>query len=197
MSKRHHISALVAAAAFGVATMVGATACAPGTAPSAVDVAADLGPEGQALAALGLDPDDLRPELARARAAADPHPAASASPGERAKKQPGDRQHKRRLARVMLRRNVLHGEVVVQTKEGPRTVVVQRGEVTEITDTTVTLKSTDGFTLTWTFGNPIRVLERRQTVAPDDVGVGTWIGVAGAKEGETTVARLIVVTHPD
>jgi hypothetical protein len=192
MRKLHHISALVAAATVGVVTVLGLTACADG-ARTAVDVAGDLSPEGQALAALGLDPDDLRPELARAEAAADPGPAASARPGERAEDRPGDRPHKRRLARVLLRRNVLHGEAVVQTKNGPKTVVVQRGEVTAIDDTTVTVKSADGFTLTWTFGDPIRVLERRESVQPDDISVGTRVGIAGAKDGDATVARLLVV----
>ena len=54
-------------------------------------------------------------------------------------------------------------------------------------------KSTDGFTLTWTFGNPIHVLEHRSSVQPSAVKVGMAVGVAGGKDGDTAVARLIVI----
>jgi hypothetical protein len=181
---RHRLSVLAATATLGVAAVLGLTACTRDLGQTAVDVAADLTPEGQALAALGFDPT-----------AADPRPTPTASPGDKGGRA-GDRTPKRRLGRVLLRKNMLHGEVVVQTKDGPKTIDVQRGEVTAINDTTVTVKSTDGFTLTWTFGDPITVLERRHTVQPDQITVGTRIGIAGTKDGGTTRARLIVVARP-
>jgi hypothetical protein len=95
----------------------------------------------------------------------------------------------------MLRRNTLHGEVVVQTKDGVRTVDVQRGTVTAIDAKTVTVKSADGFTLTWTFGNPLHVVEHRTAVQPSAVKVGTEIGLAGVKDGGVTTARLIVIPN--
>ena len=95
---------------------------------------------------------------------------------------------------MLLRKNILHGEVVVQTKDGgTKTVAVQRGQVTAIDDTSMTVKSTDGFTMTWTFGDSLRVVERRTTIQSTDIKVGTTIGVAGAKDGSGGVARLIVV----
>jgi hypothetical protein len=57
----------------------------------------------------------------------------------------------------------------------------------------VTVKSADGFTQTWTFGTPIRVVEHRTTVQPSAITVGTEIGLAGARQGSTVTARLIVV----
>ncbi|HET6211816.1 MAG TPA: hypothetical protein VFE14_02975 [Micromonosporaceae bacterium] len=148
-----------------------------------VEVAEALGPEAAALAAMGFDPAEFG---AVAEAAA---PVPSASPGSKVDKlRPG--RHK---LRVFLRRNVLHGEAVVQTKDGTVTLVVQRGTVTAIDGTTVTVKSTDGFTLTWTFGDPIHVIEHRTTIQPNQIAVGTEIGVAGAKDGGRTLARLILV----
>jgi hypothetical protein len=141
---------------------------------SAVEVAAAMGAEGQALAALGLDPS----------------PAASASAAPDRKDVPDRRE--RRKARVLLRTNVLHGEVVVQTKEGTKTVAVQRGEVTEISDSSVTVKSTDGYTATWTFAADLHVVRHSSTVQPEEIKAGTKVGVAGAKEGDRLVARLIV-----
>jgi hypothetical protein len=132
----------------------------------------DLGIEGQALAAAGFEQ-------------ADPAPSTSPSVSER---------RERRKDRALLRKNVLHGEVVVRTKDGgTKTVAVQRGEVTAIDDSSMTVKSSDGYTATWTFGDALRVVERRKTVQPSDVTPGTQVGVAGAKDGDKYVARLIVL----
>ncbi|SCL22094.1 hypothetical protein GA0070616_2466 [Micromonospora nigra] len=194
---RHGFVVTLLAAVALVAAGCGPAQVAQDTAQeAAVEVAAAMGVEGQALAALGVDPVDLDPaEPAPADGtptSADGTPApAGAEPrrGERA-----EEWRKRRAARVLLRRNALHGEVVVQTRDGgTRTVAVQRGEVTAVDGDSVTVKSADGFTMTWTFGDGLRVVERRSTIQPKDVAVGTTVGVAGAKEGDTGVARLIVV----
>ena len=156
--------------------LLGLAACGPATTDTA------LSPEGQALAAMGYEEADLR------AAPADPTPSPSTSADARA-----NGHRKRALTRVMLRRNTLHGEVTVQTKDGVQTVEVQRGAVTAIDDRTMTVKSTDGFTLTWTFGNPVRVVEHRTTVQPSAVVVGAQVGVAGVRSGNTFTARLIVI----
>jgi hypothetical protein len=117
-------------------------------------------------------------------------PGAGGAAGARASKGPRARIG---AGRRFLRKNTLHGEVVVKTKDGVKTVDVQRGTVTAIDARTVTVKSTDGFTLTWTFGNPIHVLDHRTSIQPSAVKVGTEIGVAGTKDGSTTTAHLVVV----
>jgi hypothetical protein len=190
---RTRIGLALSAAAIGLLGLVGLSACAPdantGTtnASDSVEVPGDLTAEGQALAAMGFQTADLTPVR-------DPRPVASTdpstSPSTGAKR--GDRVGPHR-ARVFLRRNVLHGEAVVQTKDGVKTIAVQRGTVTAITDTSITVKSTDGFTQTWTFGKPINVIEHRTTVQPSSVKVGTTIGVAGPKENGGYTARLIVI----
>ncbi|MCW3816488.1 hypothetical protein ONA91_18760 [Micromonospora sp. DR5-3] len=188
------VTALLAAAALGL-TGCGPAQVAEGAAKeTAVEVAAVMGADGQALAALGFDAADLDVDPVAA-----PAPSASASAGEQAgsqdkRRERGEEWRKRHRARVLLRKNTLHGEVVVQTKDGgTRTVAVQRGQVTAIDGQQMTVRSTDGFTMTWTFGDKLRVVERRTTVQPSDIKVGTTIGVAGAKDGDNGVARLIVV----
>jgi hypothetical protein len=57
----------------------------------------------------------------------------------------------------------------------------------------MTVKSADGFSMTWTFDEKLRVVERRTTVQSSDIKVGTTVGVAGAKDGDNGVARLVVV----
>ncbi|MDQ7911461.1 hypothetical protein RB614_43950 [Phytohabitans sp. ZYX-F-186] len=143
---------------------------------TAVEVAAAMGAEGQALAAMGMDPSP----------AASPSDSPSAAPDRK------DRRE-RRKARVLLRKNVLHGEAVVQTKDGTKTVAVQRGEVTQIDDDSITVKSTDGYTATWTFASDLHVVRHSTTVQPEEIEAGTKVGVAGAKDGDGFVARLIVV----
>ncbi|MCZ7421871.1 MULTISPECIES: hypothetical protein [unclassified Micromonospora] len=155
---------------------------------SAVEVVAALGAEGQALAALGLDPEELDADPGTA-APVEPTPSAADKRKERV-----EEWRKRRAARVLLRKNTLHGDVVVQTKDGgTKTVSVQRGEVTALTDDKITVKSTDGFTRTWTFTDDLRVIERRKSIAATDIKVGTRLGVAGTVSGEQAQARLIVV----
>jgi hypothetical protein len=183
-------------AGIGLAAVVGLglTGCgavgggAPGD-DAGIEVSAGWGVEGQARAAMGFDPNEITPaelaQLADAKAA----PSTTASPTEK------DRHRgERRKARVLLRKNTLHGEAVVRTKDGgTRTVLVQRGEVTSVDGDSLTVKSTDGFTLTWTFADDLRVVERRGTIQPEQLEVGDQVGVAGTKEGDGGVARLVVI----
>ncbi|MEN3309870.1 MAG: hypothetical protein V7603_6072 [Micromonosporaceae bacterium] len=162
----------IAALALGAAVLTGAAGCGS----TGTDT---MTPEATALTALGYQTEDLVP-------AANP----SASPDATGRAHP----RARRLAlRRALRGNVEHGEVVVKTKDGEKTVDIQRGTVTAINATTVTVRSADGFTLTWTFGHPIHVIEHRTSVQPSNVTVGEEIGVAGTKNGSTPTAQLILI----
>ncbi|GAB3854760.1 hypothetical protein GCM10029963_48300 [Micromonospora andamanensis] len=184
----------IATGALLVTVAVAAAGCAVGrterdaTQESAVEVVAAMGAEGQALAALGLDPAELDPD-ATVATPVEATPSAGIKRQERA-----EEWRKRKAARVLLRRNTLHGEVVVKTRDGgTKTVAVQRGEVTALADDKITVKSTDGFTRTWTFADDLRVVERRKSIESTDIKVGTKLGVAGALNGEQAQARLIVV----
>jgi len=188
----------------GLSVALTASAC--GFAGNAGDTAASFSPEGEALAAMGFDVQDIaagEPAFAGAQAAgaaaANAAPEASAAPNaspgtSKAPKRKAADGRKRRVLRVLLAKNTLHGEAVVQKKDGQTvTVVVQRGTITDLTDSSVTVKSADGYTLTWKFGDNLRVVQRRTTIQPSQVTVGMQIGVAGAKDGDSGVARFIVV----
>jgi hypothetical protein len=168
------------ALAVGFAGLLGLTACARGEVATPAAVVADAAQpvEAQVLAAMGFEQAP----------ASDPVAQPSASPsGPAAKKQ----KQQQRGGHLRLGKNALHGEVVVKAKDGTKTIDFQRGTVTAIDDKTVTVKSTDGFTQTWTFGNPIKVVERRTTVQPSAIKVGAEIGVVGTKDGGTTTAHRI------
>ncbi|WP_406073611.1 hypothetical protein [Micromonospora sp. NBC_01638] len=184
-------TALLAAVALGLTGCGAAEVASQPAREAAVEVAAALGVEGQALAAMGFDANDL--DVQTVAAPATPAPGAAPTAQDKAREKRGEEWRKRRQARVLLRKNTLHGEAVVQTKDGTQTVVVQRGEVTAIDGDSMTVKSTDGFTMTWTFGADLRVVERRATVQPSEVKVGATLGVAGAKDGDKGVARLVLI----
>jgi hypothetical protein len=180
--------ALVAAA--GLLALTGCGRLLGGGGGSNADSQTDLSWDAQALESIGYSPQDLVPVADVSELAPTPGPSAKAG------KDPARRLARHRLLRFGWGKNLLHGEAVVQTDEGTKTVVVQRGTVTAIDAKSVTVKSSDGFTLTWTFGSPITVLERRTQVQPSAIAVGTQVGVAGAKSGDTQSARLIVVPGP-
>lgn len=148
-----------------------------------------MSPEASALTALGFTNSDVTTGGDATTVQATTGPSAN----------PNGRRplRLRRLAirRLALRGHVEHGEVTVSTKDGDKTIDIQRGTVTAITGTTVTVKSTDGFTLTWTFGSPIQVIEHRTTVQPSAVAVGQVVGIAGTRDGGVVTARLMVIPN--
>ncbi|RSM54700.1 hypothetical protein DMB66_37370 [Actinoplanes sp. ATCC 53533] len=170
----------------GLAGLLGLTGCAAGTAPPTAPVAAaaDVADEAYALAAVGLTTG----------LEADPAPSASTGSGEAGTDKAGtDKARRHPGVRRFLKKNTLHGEMTVQGKNGVKTVVVQRGTVTAVDATTVSVKSADGFTQSWTFGDKLRVVQDRKTVATAAIKNGAEIGIAGAKDGDRSVARLVVI----
>lgn len=164
----------------GIAALVGASACSPATSPDLVSTA-----EAEALSAMGIDSADIVPALDPT-----PNPTASHGPGDGSKLKAWAHRHQ---LKVMLARNVLHGEAVVQTKNGNITVDVQRGEVTAITSDSITVKSADGVTWTWKFDPKLRVVENRAKVEPSAIKTGATVALAGPKDGDQLMARLIVI----
>ena len=160
----------------GLAGLLGLSGCGGGAAPGGAPAvaAADVADEAFALTAVGMETGLEE----------DPAPAASAGK-DKARRHPG--------VRKFLRKNTLHGEMTVQGKDGVRTVVVQRGTVTAVDATTVSVKSTDGFALTWTYGDKLRVVQDKKKVEAAAIKSGAEIGLAGAKDGGKSVARLVVI----
>jgi hypothetical protein len=183
---------VVAVLGLGLATLA---ACgreqppAPPAAPGATDTElTELSWEGQALESIGFSAQELAPYAQ----VIDPTPTETARP-DRDKKRKHPRWKRVRFAF----RHALHGEATVKTEEGLKTVVVQRGTVTAVNATTLSVRSEDGFALTWSLTNDkLRVIERRNEVQPSAVEVGAKVGVAGAREGDTVLARLIVIPRP-
>jgi hypothetical protein len=159
--------------AVSTAALAGLTACGAGPATSP-----QLAAEASALQAVGFETGLEAPA-----------PSAPAATPDRAEK----RQERRQNARKYLRKNTLHGEIAVQGKDGVRTIVVQRGTVTATDGKTISVKSSDGFALTWTAGDQLRVVQDKKKVDASAIRTGAEVGVAGAREGSATTARLVAI----
>ena len=166
----------------GLAGVLGLAGCGAGGSNAVNGVGADLADEAVALAQVGFDTG--------LQNAPDP----SASPSAGAKAQVGKRDLRRKAIRKYLRKNTLHGEVTVQAPGGPKTIVVQRGSVTAVSGGSLTVKSTDGFTLTWTLAANATVVQDKKKVTTSAVKTGEQIGVASTKDGSADSARLVAIT---
>ncbi|OJF14809.1 hypothetical protein BG844_07875 [Couchioplanes caeruleus subsp. caeruleus] len=162
----------------GLAGLLGLTGCgSAGAGPSAAPAvaAADVTGEAYALTEVGFE------------TGMEAAPAASEEPKS------GKPKERKQGLRKQLRKNILHGETTVRAKDGVRTIVVQRGTVTAVDGRTVSVRSTDGFSQTWTFGDKVKVLQNRKAVDVNTLKNGVEIGVAGAKDGDRATARLIAI----
>ncbi|HSV65579.1 MAG TPA: hypothetical protein VLJ59_06690 [Mycobacteriales bacterium] len=101
-----------------------------------------------------------------------------------------------RLSGGLLARRIEHGELVIKGKDGkPVTMVVQRGQVTAVSSSSVTVKSDDGYTATYPIVASTKVRVNGDAKAIDGVTVGNTAAVLARKDGDTlTATRLIVRT---
>src|SRR5215468_184350 len=90
-------------------------------------------------------------------------------------------------------RELLHGERVVKDKDGTIiTVDVQRGTVTAVSESSMTVRSSDGTTWTWTLNSDTRVRGADlKKEAVSSIKVGNTVGVAGQRIADTRTARAI------
>jgi hypothetical protein len=91
-----------------------------------------------------------------------------------------------------LGRRVLHGQVTLQTREGVKTVVMARGEVTALDGDAITVRSSDGVETSFTIDGATRYGFRNEPAPRAELQVGDRAFVAGEKAGDGATARRIV-----
>jgi hypothetical protein len=94
--------------------------------------------------------------------------------------------------RHALGRRVLHGEVTVQTRDGTKTIVMARGEVTALTGDAITVKSSDGVETSFRIDGDTRFGFRNEPDPRAELKVGEDAFVAGEKAGDSAVAKRVV-----
>jgi Domain of unknown function (DUF5666) len=87
---------------------------------------------------------------------------------------------------------VLHGEQVVQ--EGSKVVTIdeQSGKVTAVSATSLTVKSTDGFTATYVIDSSTKVGKKGAAAKISAVAVGDTVRVEGTKSAGTVTADRVM-----
>ncbi|GII79795.1 hypothetical protein Sru01_47770 [Sphaerisporangium rufum] len=105
---------------------------------------------------------------------------------------PGDRAG----LRIPLRRGLVgvHGEATVRTRGGGFAAHAwQRGAVTAASATSVTVKSADGLSWTWTVNADTKIRKNGAKSTSAAVATGDKVFVVGRLGGETRTAQLVVV----
>ncbi|HEX5400882.1 MAG TPA: hypothetical protein VFX16_01125 [Pseudonocardiaceae bacterium] len=99
-------------------------------------------------------------------------------------------------ARARLERRVEHGELTVRTAKGPQVVDVQRGQVTAVSATSVTVKSRDGFSATYVVGSTSKVRAAKKQATITAVKTGDKVGVVAVRSGGVVTVRRLADPHP-
>jgi hypothetical protein len=89
-------------------------------------------------------------------------------------------------------RRVLHGEVTVQTREGVKTLVMARGQVTALSGDAITVRSSDGVETSFGIDGATRFGFRNQPAPSAELKVGQDALVAGEKSGGRATASRVV-----
>jgi len=103
-------------------------------------------------------------------------PDRSAAPGK---------HHRNFLGRIE------HGEFTVRTKNGDQVIDVQRGTVTAVGGQSLTVKSEDGFSGTYTVDQQTKVHKNRKSATISQVATNDRVMVFAEKNGGTDVAKRI------
>lgn len=103
------------------------------------------------------------------------------------------------LAEVRLRRlRVLihradHGQITIQTKNGPRTLAFERGAVQSASANSLVVRALDGTTWTWVVGSATRVVKAGQRVGAAALAVGQRVVVLGVLSSGSDQARRVLI----
>ncbi len=125
--------------------------------------------------------------VAAAQTSTTPAPAAPGSTTPATPTHPGKsaKHHGGQLRRVE------HGEFTVHTKTGDKTLDAQRGVVTAVNAGSVTVKSQDGFSATYTLNPTTKVHKGKQTATTAQITTNDRVRVLANKTGTTATATHI------
>jgi hypothetical protein len=145
--------------------------------------------------------------LAYADTPADGEPTSSptatktSSPTESPTAEPSDKRDRNGFRKRLVRRQLrfvgraLHGEVTLAGEEH-QVIVFQRGAVENVSETSLTVTSNDGFVETYVLSDDTKVRENREDAAVSDIDTDDRVLVVATKQDSTLNARRVVV-HGD
>lgn len=118
--------------------------------------------------------------------AAAPTPSAPSAPSQTARPKADHPRHPRPLLG-----RVIHGQGTVKTRQGWETLVVQRGQIVSVSATSLTLRSSDGFTSTYTLNSATKVRARGQAATVGELKPGERAMVLAVKQGNALLAKRV------
>jgi hypothetical protein len=95
-----------------------------------------------------------------------------------------------------LARRAEHGELTVRAGKGTQVVDVQRGQVTAVSPTSVTVRSKDGFSATYVVGSSSKVRAAKKAASISAVKTGDRVGVVAVRSGGVVTVRRLADPHP-
>ncbi len=90
-----------------------------------------------------------------------------------------------------LMRRVAHGEFVVRQKGGFTTIAVQRGRITAVSATSITVASQDGYVRSYVVNADTKVRSKGTTVAVGALKAGEQAMIRSTKTGTTYTATRV------
>lgn len=124
-------------------------------------------------------------------------PNASASSAPHAKGHAKGHDKGKHHGMLAAAKHVLHGEFVVKGKDGKYvTIDSQRGSVTAVSPTSITLRSADGFTGTYVVTGDTKIRKDGKKVAIGDVKVGDPALLLAVKSATDKTAKGLVIGAP-
>jgi hypothetical protein len=90
-----------------------------------------------------------------------------------------------------LLRGLEHGAITVRTRQGDRALDLQRGQVTAVSATSVTVRSGDGFTATYTVASTSKVRVQKQASSISAVHDGDRVSVVALHANGTDTVRSL------
>jgi hypothetical protein len=110
-------------------------------------------------------------------------PAAASTSAGSANSAPVAAPFAHRFDRGGMFRRIEHGQLTLQTRTGDRTVDLQRGKVTAVSPTSISVESPDGFTATYavTSATKVRVARTLGSIAGVHDGDRVFVVASGGK----------------
>jgi hypothetical protein len=88
--------------------------------------------------------------------------------------------------------DVLHGDVTVKQEDGSVAQArIQRGTLTAIDGSTLTVESEDGYTSRWTINDDTEIRRERSEATVTDLVVGDVVTVRGPLSGDSATAKVV------
>jgi hypothetical protein len=97
-----------------------------------------------------------------------------------------------RRLRVLIHRAV-HGQITIQTKNGPKTLVFERGAIQSASANSLVVRAPDGTTWTWVISTATRVIKAGQRVGATALAVGQRVVVLGQVSSGSDQARRVLI----